>query len=150
MPLAIKTMLHLQKANEAIEQGKREDALQHLNALDEAFAIESAGATPAERTMMLAASAGLYARAGELEVAVMKFEDVCRHAERCDPNTTETAGDYSSLAEVLERLGRLSEALKAWDASARHLQGAGVWDRYRAGYEKRSDDLRRRLAAESG
>lgn len=100
--------------------------------------------------MMLAASAGLYARAGELEVAAMKFEDVCRHAERCDPDTTETAGDYSSLAEVLERLGRFREALKALDASARHLQGASVWERYRAGCEKRSADLRGRPAAEAG
>lgn len=45
-------MLHLQKANDALEDGRCEEALQHLVALDEAFAIESAGATPAERTMI--------------------------------------------------------------------------------------------------
>jgi hypothetical protein len=79
--------------------------------------------------------ATVYERIGMLDIAAERMTRLCQLAERDSPNTTETAGDYSRLALLLEKHGDVEDALMALERSAEHLRAAGAYDRYAAGYE---------------
>jgi hypothetical protein len=85
----------------------------------------------------------LYTAMEEWELAALKGEDVCALAELLAPNTRATAGDYTMLADALERRGEPERALQATETAIRHMKESGEWAEFAGIYEQRIEHLRR-------
>jgi tetratricopeptide (TPR) repeat protein len=138
----LKTMQIYRNAIEAARRGDKRQALE----LADRYAVESATmfitADPEGLAMIVAPLVNFYESLGEWELCALKSKDVCALAEKLCPDTTETAGDYTYLATALEQLKDFTAAIAALENAVRHLKGAGAWDSYASGYEKRIARLR--------
>lgn len=151
-------------ARTAAQEGRRDEALRHADAYSAAavsqllhtggfanvpgppspgpFAIVDGDSPASSQLLIVAPIQNLYMAMGEWELAALKGADVCALAEASAPNTTATAGDYSLLADALERKGDPAGALHATETAVRHLKGAGAYDEYADSYERRLQKLR--------
>jgi tetratricopeptide (TPR) repeat protein len=143
--IEIKRLEHLQNAVQAAQRGDREQVLAEVDLFQADFAPAADLANPEEWLSLTAAVADLYRAVGEWGLAALKLEEVCEYAEKHHPGSTETAGDYTGLAEVLEKSGDLQGALAAIERSREHLEAAGTYEAYRAWYEKHVARLREAL-----
>ena len=135
-------------AMEAANTGDAETARQRLRAFEIAFARDGLSSTEYERLTVLSAVGGIYDQIGERELAIKYLQEACGCAEKVAPATAATAGDYSTLAEMLANQGHLKEAILALEAAIRHLKGAGEWERYKDSYERFLFRLRTDIANE--
>jgi tetratricopeptide (TPR) repeat protein len=140
--LSLEVMRHLGTAYQAAVAGDQAKAMDEMQQFERKFVSEGKFASPDEWLMILGAMGNVYLALEKWELAVLKFEDVCRHAEKHNPGSRETAGDYYSLSQACEGLGDITGALAAMEKSKVHLQKAGKWEEFRKGYEERISRLR--------
>lgn len=135
--LSIETLSQLGRAYQAAVAGDQVKAMDEMNQFERKFVSEGKFASPDEWLSILGMMGNVYLALKKYELAVLKFEDLCRQAEKYNPGSSETAGDYYSLSQAHEGLGDLTSALAAMEKYKAHLQEAGIWDDFREGYEER-------------
>lgn len=129
--LNISTQSMMYAAMEAANKGDFDSARQRLRDFEKAFAPERTSATEYELLTVLSAVGSIYKQVGEPDRAITYLQAACACAEKLAPATAATAGDYSTLAEMLANQGRLKEAIFALEAAIRHLKACGEWGRYK-------------------
>lgn len=134
--LNLQTTSLMYSAMEAADKRDITKAKQFLREFEEAFARERETSTEYERLTVLSSVARIYLQVDDIDMAINYFQEVCACAEKVAPNTSATAGDYSTFAEILANSGRLKEAIVALEAAIRHLKGCGEWERYKDSYER--------------
>ena len=134
-------------AMEAANKGDFDSARQRLQDFEKAFALERSSATEYELLTVLSAVGGIYKQVSERDRAITCLQAACACAEKVAPATAATAGDYSTLAELLANGGRLKEAISALEAAIRHLKACGKWRRYKDSYEQLLSRLKEDAAA---
>jgi len=130
------TLQLMHAAMDAANKGDLDTARRQLRDFDLAFAKERISSTEYERLTVLSAVGGIYEQIGERGTAIKYLQEACACAEKVAPATSATAGDYSTLAEMLANEGRLKDAVSALEAAIRHLKACGEWERYKDSYER--------------
>ncbi len=143
MPLSIEDMML--PADESHKKGNHAEALQYIDKYCVEFMRTFDAATPYEVMTAIAGIARQYQSIGEWEFAALKFADVCAYAHKNEPGTTETAGDFYNLSNMLYNIKDYPNALTALERSIDHLKKAGVWEAYETTYVKLHNELKKKL-----
>lgn len=131
-----KILLAFQNAYQAVKSGDKNKALQELNKLEQEIVQGVKIATPNERLQLLAATGDLYVELEEWELAALKYENICALAEKTDPYTTQTSGDYFVLANIREKTRDYVGAIKAMEKAIEHMKPTAEWEKYEKNYYK--------------
>lgn len=134
--LKMSTQSLMYGAMEAANSGNVVLARQRLNEFESAFSLDRQSASEYELLTALSAVGGIYEQIGERDTAITYLQGACACAEKVAPGTAASAGDYSTLAEMLANRGRLKEAITALESAIRHLKACGEWERYKESYER--------------
>jgi tetratricopeptide (TPR) repeat protein len=141
------TLSLMHGAMEAANDGDYKSARRQLSEFDRAFSRERNAATEYEQLTVLSAVGGVYKQIGESDTAITYLQKACACAEKVAPGTSATAGDYSTLSEMLADRGRFKEAISALESAIRHLRACGEWERYKGSYERFLTRLKEDAAA---
>lgn len=132
--LKMSTQSLMYGAMEAANGGDFVLARQRLEEFEGAFSLDRQSASEYELLTVLSAVGGIYEQIGERDTAITYLQGACVCAEKVAPGTSATAGDYSTLAEILANRGRLKEAVTALESAIRHLKTCGEWEQYKESY----------------
>ena len=134
--LKMSTQSLMYAAMEAANNGDFVLARQRLHEFESAIPRDRQLMSEYELLTVLSAVGGVYEQVGERDKAITYLQGACACAEKVAPETAATAGDYSTLAEMLANRGRLKEAITAFESAIRHLKACGEWERYKESYER--------------